>query len=306
MKKLLVKLIGFSVFFSITYLAVMLFTAVSTVFTGDIEAALFTNATANNGNYYRTEDLKKWLVDTSRGPHGLILGSSTAYRNIDANILSDSTGIDFFNCGSSSQTIQASCLLLRDIVKKKKIDYVLLDITPILWDEDINETAADWVVNNENTFNSISFRLAFYAADLTIWRYFVYFGIKRIIPFTKEHLQPALIGQYAGKGTVQVYENVPKEFSGYKEYRTISAANLSSLNDLVRLAGQESIKLYVYMPLPLNSSVDTTLLAGTPIEIWDGKGAGITDSMYYDSHHLTRNGTVKNTRWIAMLINQDK
>ncbi|MFN5441131.1 MAG: hypothetical protein ACK5AR_04685, partial [Flavobacteriia bacterium] len=125
-RKILRTLLAFCLFIS----AGLLVIALSTNFTLKLELKSFGHMTHWGSSFARIDEFESWAHQKPTQARGLIIGSSTAYRNINPYILSSATHIDWFNYGSSGQPPKISYFLLQDAFKKTKLDYVLLDIYP--------------------------------------------------------------------------------------------------------------------------------------------------------------------------------
>lgn len=308
MRVFLKNIIWFVCFFALFYLLVMFITLCSTYFTAEVEKVLFVNTQAGGSNYYRIPDAKKWLKDTSgTQPRGLLLGSSTVYRNINPYLLSERTGINFFNQGSSNQTLEASYVILKDILNENNdIDYLLLDVSPVLWEVGINVAAIDWGVNNRTPMTTVPFELVCRSSGVKVKRLYLYNIIKRLVPIGEDQIQPGFFTTYYGKGWVQVNNNTPRENVEQKEYSSISSVNKEALLGILDLVKQHSIHLFVYLSYPVKAEVDEKVISDIVPSYFTSKGAGLTDTMYYDSHHMYEVGVKINSEWIASYINSHK
>lgn len=308
MSRLLKNISVFLCFFAMFYLLVMFVTLCSTYFTAEVEKKLFVNTQAGGGNYYRIPDAELWLKDTSgTQPRGLLLGSSTVYRNINPYILSERTGINFFNQGSSNQTLEASYIILQEILKKyNHIDYMLLDVSPVLWQENIDGAAIDWGVNNRTPVSDIPFRMVLRCSSFKVKRLYLYNVFKRVVPIGKDQVVEGFFTTYYGKGWVRVNDNTPRENVENKVFSSISTANKEALLGILDLVNRHSIKLFVYISYPVKAKVDERVISDIVPEYFTSIGAGLSDSMYYDSHHMYENGINLNSEWIAQYINNHK
>ena len=59
----------------------------------------------------------------------LFLGASHTYRTFDPEIIEEKTGLNVFNAGSSSQQVQGSYYLLKDVYEKNGVEVVFFDVT---------------------------------------------------------------------------------------------------------------------------------------------------------------------------------
>ena len=124
-RKILQTLVAFVLFILVGLILI----ALSTNFTFKLEQKSFGHMTHWGSSFARIDEFENWAGQKPTKARGLIIGSSTAYRNINPHILQDRSHIDWFNYGSSGQPPKISYFLLQDAFKKTKLDYVLLDIT---------------------------------------------------------------------------------------------------------------------------------------------------------------------------------
>lgn len=59
-------------------------------------------------------------------------GASLCYRTFDTEILDSELGVNTFNTGSSSQTIDVTYYLLKECLDKNKVDHVFVELSPIM------------------------------------------------------------------------------------------------------------------------------------------------------------------------------
>ena len=144
LKKLLKTLLAFVLLIWVGLVLI----ALSTHFTLQLEQKSFGHMTHWGSSFARIDEFENWAHQKPTKARGLIIGSSTAYRNINPHLLSKATNIDWFNYGSSGQPPKISYFLLQDAFKKTKLDYVLLDIYPAVIALEGLESAHDLIYNS--------------------------------------------------------------------------------------------------------------------------------------------------------------
>lgn len=130
--------------------------ALSTNYTEIFEKYTFGNTDSNGFTHNRTLDFSNWI--SKKGKKGLILGSSTAYRNINPTILS-SNDMEWFNLGSSLQTPDISLILLEHMLNKYKVEAVLFDYYPDIIEYNNFESTMD-LIKNGNLSTQLKYQLA--------------------------------------------------------------------------------------------------------------------------------------------------
>jgi hypothetical protein len=101
----------------------------------------------------RYADFERWSKAEHSKPIALIVGSSTAYRNIDPYILDSLTRYTWFNLASSSQTVEVSAALAKiAYARLRRIDVLLIDVYPEISDIKNYESVYDWVNNSTLSF----------------------------------------------------------------------------------------------------------------------------------------------------------
>ncbi|MCB0699980.1 MAG: hypothetical protein H6551_01725 [Chitinophagales bacterium] len=305
MARFIKNILKFVLVLPLFYLAYLLLVACSTIFTLKIEALTFTNTKTAGSNYQRTIDLDKWIAKTSKNK-GLILGSSTAYKNINPYVLSERTGVDFFNNGSSSQCIFESAYLLDYVLENTEIEYLLLETFPGAWDMVGYETATDWVVNNYKPQRAYVFNTVKHANSLNLWLFYSYFYVKRSIPYTKDYLHYSPDeDNYKGLGFAYTRDSeFERVNSTYKSYDTISPLNKRSLERIINICREKNIKLILVMAKIFNADINKTILTQYDVPLIDCNNFQIDSTYYYDSHHMYGRGTDSFSRWLGDEFNQ--
>lgn len=97
MRQFVRKILRTLLAFVILTLAGLVLIALSTNFTLKLEQKSFGHMTHWGSSFARIDEFESWAHQKPTQARGLIIGSSTAYRNINPYILSSATHIDWFN-----------------------------------------------------------------------------------------------------------------------------------------------------------------------------------------------------------------
>lgn len=309
MRKVFFKILQFSAFLLATCFVLILVVASSTAFTPYFEKLLFTHVALNGDNYARTQDLSKWLKqqDTNR-KRALMLGGSTIFGNINPNILTDKTGVDFFCAASNGQPFVNSLYILEHCINEGgKPDFLFLGIDHMLWDITGVECSFDWVVNNPSPNRKYVFNMVKHADDYTLWVYYPYFVIKRMLPFTKEYFEKKPYNdEYAGKGFSCYDDKRPQErLLSVVPSKIMSTSNWNAFNKIVEICKQENIRLILFVPKFLNYTPDTRRFTALDAVMINATTMELDSTSYYDNSHLRCRGTTPYTLWIAEEFNKN-
>lgn len=291
MRAYIKDIVSFIIVLLIGISASLLLIAYSTNYTFLVEKIIFGNTNQWGSNYERSSDFISWVKKHDR-PKGLILGSSTAYRNINPFILDSITKIDWYNLGNSSQTLDISNELLLIALSKTKLDYVLLDLYPMLKEGDDYESTFDWIKNSTLT-NSEKFNLLKKVdVDTKIIFQFFYRSIKNTVPSTTLFISEEKNGSYLGKGFVcsdKLMSLATDTFTNSINHITLN----DDLSRLIALCNKENIKLIISITPELGKSNQVDFIDNSVVMINNDDFVNANNSYlyYYDSHHLTCEGS---------------
>jgi len=309
MRKLLYKILKFTCFFIPFSVFVMILVASSTVVTPALEKIVFTHPTELSVTYDRIKGLDTWLETEDTGQRGLIIGGSTVYININPNLLSSKTGIDFYVAANPAQPLLNSVEVLKYCLDNdKKIDYVILSIDHFLWDyKNGLVSSTNWLINDYKPARKHVFNMVANADNNYVWLYYAYVVVKRFLPYTKEYLK---INQ----------ENIRLEDKGYACYTTnvaradfkpefiqrrhLSEPNYNALREAIDLCKWKKIKIILFMPKILNSEFDRNELKEIDATILDATPAPVDAKLYYDNFHMQCDGATIYTSWLADEFNK--
>ncbi|MEY4991960.1 MAG: hypothetical protein RI948_836 [Bacteroidota bacterium] len=279
--KILITFIAFALFICVG----LIFIALSTHFTLKLEQKSFGHMTHWGSSFARIDEFESWTRQKPSKARGLIIGSSTAYRNINPHILSKATNIDWFNYGSSGQPPKISYFLLQDAFQKTKLAYVLLDIYPDVIALEGLESAHD-LVYNSRLHPWLKTQLVIRYPNTKLLLRYLYFYTKRVIPSKAHIIYDATNGTYTGKGFVcsnqpglQHY-NKPSKTQVIKDFQTlhdIAALCKSNGAQLILNINPELGKSFRLAPIYRSFKVITAPDFHNP-------------SHFYDTHHMTCEG----------------
>lgn len=298
MLKLLKNVLAFALFFAAFYFVLLLIIALSTTFTYKAENFMYKYSRISENELRKITEFYDWLEEEDSTEKGIILGSSTAYKNIDPAILTQKTGIDFFNCGTDAQHIAFSEKILRYVTEDHKINYLLLDVVPVLWENDSQESAIKWAAHNSYPYKS--FKMVAAENNITLWYYYFYFLMKRMIPSAKYAMEAPLPNWvYKGKGHLCIDNATNINYVNPEKYNKISTANIRALNRIAGICRDRNIKLIVSIPKVLNGDIDEKLVEVEGACFINAEDYSIDSFYLRDSHHMSCNGAARYSQWLG-------
>lgn len=302
MRRLLYRILLFLGFFSVFGLFFLAGVAYSTRWTVNIEEYCFPRPRLLGGTYMRSVELDEWLAHKGEVTKGLLLGGSTVYRNINPDIFSQKTGMDFFNLGSSSQTLANSSVLLKYAVSSSgDIKNVILCIDHVLWENSGLECSTDWLVNNYNPSKKYVLDMVLVAGKPLIYSTYMYKLIKSTLPGTREYIDSVIQNNevYYHKGFVCSSDETPRIMDAAVPIPEMSRKNRKALHEIVRLCKENNIHLTFLVPRLINAEYDLSEIKRFNHNIIDASVAPVDTSLFYDNYHLYCKGTAQYTQWIA-------
>gem|GEM_PF-3960967 len=310
MKKVLYRLIQFSGFFLLFCLVLIVLVSYTTPFTPYFEKMLLVNPYEMGENYERAKELDVWLEsnnDTAENGNGIMLGASTIFSNINPYILGEQTGIDFFCAASNGQPPISSLQLLKYCISTdKKIDFLFMGVDHILWDFGSNECTSEWVVNNYKPGRKYVFDMVRTTDDYTVWVYFAYFSIKRLLPGTKDEFTPKEGNDvYMGKGFTCCDDTRPsKKIMPEVAHKTMSEENHRALTEIIKICRENNIEIRLFIPGFLNYKPDIVFIETFGAPYIDATPAVLDSTYYYDNWHLYCSGTTAYSYNVAALLKE--
>jgi len=201
MSRFLKRLIQLVVLFVLSILVGLVLIALSTNFTLKLEQKSFGHMTHWGSSWERISEFETWASGTSAKPRGLIIGSSTTYRNLNPYAFEAQMPINWFNYGSSGQSPAISLLLLQHAFERCHIDYVVFDIYgPVAQLEGL-ESAHDLIYNSKLNF-WLKTKLVCGYPEGKLWLRYLYFYTKQFVPSKAYVIQDPKNGTYLKKGFV--------------------------------------------------------------------------------------------------------
>ncbi len=280
-RKILLSLVAFVLFI----LFGLILIALSTNFTLKLEQKSFGHMTHWGSSFARIDEFESWAGQKPTKARGLIIGSSTAYRNINPHILQDRSHIDWFNYGSSGQPPKISYFLLQDAFKKTKIDYVLLDIYPKVIALEGLESAHD-LIYNSRLHPWLKTQLVVRYPNTKLLLRYLYFYTKRVIPSKAHIIYDPTNGSYTGKGFVCSNQPGLNKFKTARRVQKVP--DFQTLHDIAALCKANGAQLILNINPELGKSFRLApiyrgfkVITSTNFQ---------NPSYYYDSHHMTCEG----------------
>lgn len=201
MRRFLTKILQFALLFLSCIWLCLALIALSTNWTLQYEYKYFGHRTHWGSSLERVAEFEHWAAQKSKQAKGLIVGSSTAYRNMNPHILSDQTHINWFNYGSSNQSPKMSYYLLEQALQQTHLDYVLLDIYGPIVNNDGLEAAFDLVYNSDLASWQKT-KLLWHYPNVQLWLRYGYYYTKNLLPCPTYIIKDSTNGTYLKKGFV--------------------------------------------------------------------------------------------------------
>jgi hypothetical protein len=301
MKKFCLGIFGILVIFIITLPLLYITVAISTNLTPIIESLLFGTTREDGNSYVRMTDYKVWSELKLNEQKGLILGSSTAYRNINPFILDTITKINWFNLANTSQSPVVSLALLKQIVNSQSgnIDYVLLDACIPIIENNGYESAFDLIANSKMDFIQKA-DLFFIEPSFKMLNHFSYKTIKNAVPSQDYLLRNDNNGHYLGKGfTCSLNSRKKLSLSDFpKGVQYFKMTN--EINQIKELCDEKEITLFINLAPVLN--FDTFIFNTKGINLILNDDFNNRLDFFYDSHHMNCDGANFYTEKLALKL----
>jgi hypothetical protein len=287
-------------FFGIGVLSIHSAVAISTNFTPRLETQLFGQTNEWGNSYNRITDFKSWEKSLSNGPKGIILGSSTAYRNINPFILDDVTKMNWFNLGSSSQSPVVSLALLKQITESPShdISFVLFDVSVPVIDNNGYESVFDLITNSKL---EVSHKLELFSIEpsLKMLNHLIYRSVKASLSGRDYLIKNQSNGEYLGKGfTCSPSANTEFHLSDF-ESGVQSLRMTQEINEIIELCKEEKIQLIINVSPVLNH---TTRIEIRSDNIITNDEFNDSTAIYFDALHFNCKGSAVYSRKLASKI----
>jgi hypothetical protein len=293
MRKFIFKIVGFLLLFLSCIWLVLALIALSTNWTLQYEYKYFGHRTHWGSSLERVNEFEQWATHKTQQPKGLLIGSSTAYRNLNPHILSDQTHINWFNYGSSNQSPKMSYFLLQQAFARTKLDYVLLDIYGPIAKHDGLEAAFDLIYNSELNWWQKT-QLLWRYPNTKLWLRYGYFYTKKILPCPTYIIQDSTNGTYLKKGFV--CSNQPALQHPNKAQKSQKIPDFTELQQIAKLCQANKARLILNIAPSLKASfvLPTTFRKYPVIHIKHFNNP----RHFYDDHHMTCEGATAYTQRI--------
>ncbi len=249
-------------------------------------------------SYQRSTDYQNWK-NQKIYKRGLILGSSTAYRNINPAILDSFTNLKWFNLGSTSQTLDISFELLKYAISNNKINAVILDIFIPLLKNNGEECSLDLIKNSilptEVKMNIIKIT----GKNFKIINQFFYREIKKYIN-SNNNVDNYLNDLYQTKGFV--LNNKPSKLLLNKNIQEL-ILDYKKFDAIIKYCNNQNIQLFINIAPIVNSTYKQNIdYSNYIIYNQDFITNKTLENSFYDTHHLTTIGSFLYTHHILNKI----
>lgn len=273
--------------------------AYSTNYTRKLESGVYGINFQWGSTYERSREFVEWAGKNDGAPKALIIGPSTAYRNIEPHILDSATGLNWFNLASSAQSLRNSYSLLQYALTKTKVQYVVLDVYEGAYGESY-ESTMDWIINSNLSFGRKYELFSNATPDVKMINQFLYRAVKSVIRH-KDHMNnDPTNGSYAGKGFVCSNNDGALKSNTYPAKNCTIQPN-ATIFKIAELCRNNNIKLIVNIAPVLSQH---TITKGWPSDyklinnddLAAQPGAYV---MFSDSHHMTCAGANIYTHYLV-------
>jgi hypothetical protein len=297
MRRLLTKLLQFALLFLSCIWFALALIALSTNQTLQYEYNYFGHRTHWGSSIERVAEFEHWAQQKSPHPKGLIIGSSTAYRNINPHLLSEQTHINWFNYGSSNQSPKMSYFLLEQALQQTHLAYVLLDIYGPITNNNGLEAAFDLVYNSDLASWQKT-KLLWHYPNVQLWLRYGYYYTKNILPCPTYIIQDPTNGTYLKKGFVCSNQPALQHYNKAQQAQKIQKIpDFPELQQIAKLCQAHGSKLI----LNISPSLDGDFLLPSSFKKYPliQIKAFHTPRHFYDSHHMTCEGASEYTQRVG-------
>lgn len=279
------RILRLGLLFLLSILVGLVLIALSTNWTLKLELKSMGHQTHWGSSWERITEFEQWAKAPSKQPRGLIIGSSTAYRNINPYALDAATNLNWFNYGSSGQPPAISLQLLAHAFAQCHLDYVLLDIYgPVAQLEGL-ESAHDLIYNSKlDWWNKTKMLCRFPEGKL--WLRYAYFYTKQLVPSRAYVIEDPKNGTYLKKGFVCSNQPALKQYKkAPKRYNVPDFPELSEIAALCKAHGAKLI-LNISPSLEGSFSLPSAFKKYPIIQVKSFHNP----AHFYDTHHMTCEG----------------
>ena len=298
------------IYFFVTFI-LLLFVAFTVVvyYPGNsLEKSLIGRSSNNDFTNHRQNDFLNWLNIEEKEKNSLLLiGASKTYRGLNPSLF-NVNGYSSFNAGGSSQQLDVSYFVLKEVLRYKQVNTLILGITPKLWSSDTyQERVAKMVFNSPKPNTSLISWLVARSLNPKLYMQYLYFNLKRVI-LSKNDLSTIKIldgnQEYKSDGFVysikKNYPSVRKTESD--EVFEISGKSEDYLKKIISIGIDNEIDLYFFIApsLEKDSVVVPDFLDSQMVLNYHD--FNIPDSLFYDLDHLKGEGANLLTKDIIRVL----
>jgi hypothetical protein len=241
-----------------------------------------------------------WESQNSKLPKGIILGSSTAYRNINTDALMKKTSINWFNLASSSQTPEISSLIIRRIVKDTNIKFVILDIYGELSNVNSYESIFD-LINNSRFNIKDKLNLLLIDPNPKLMDIIIYRKIEEMTSGRLLRTPSGHNGIYLKNGSTYSNQKKNKFPQHDLKFKLLEINNNESIKEIIKYCSEKDIKLIINIAPILFTNQYSKI--DYPYIIFNDE-LNIANKLFYDSHHMIGEGSIQYSKILGNKINQ--
>jgi hypothetical protein len=273
----------------------------TTYFTPNFEKSTFNHIIPSGNSYDRSNDFNLWEKSKIAGDRGIILGSSTAYRNINTDTLSALTKINWFNLGSSSQTPSISLILLKNIEKSTPVKFILFDLNETIIELSPEESCRD-LIQNSMFSAAIKFELFLLSPNTGTFDQLCFRLMKQISNGKIFIGEPDKAdGKYLKNGsTFTQRKSISYKLDESKiETQIIKASE--EINKIIKFCTEKKIDLYLNVA-PVFGKKSLLKISYSKVIINDELFN--SNNLFYDTYHMHGLGSILYTKNLASKINK--
>lgn len=279
------RILRLGLLFILSILVGLVLIALSTNLTLKLEQKSFGHMTHWGSSWERITEFEKWATSISAKPRGLIIGSSTAYRNLNPYIFESHTAVNWFNYGSSGQSPAISLTLLQHAFERCHFNYVVFDIYGPVVELEGLESAHDLIYNSKLDF-WLKTKLVCGYPEGKLWLRYLYFYTKKLVPSSAYVIEDPKNGTYLKKGFVCSNQPALKQYKkAPKRYKVPDFAELSEIAAHCKAHGSKLI-LNISPSLEGSFSLPAAFKKYPIIQVKSFHNP----AHFYDTHHMTCEG----------------
>ena len=280
------------------------------------------------GAYYEDRWNEFYSIDETKNVNIIFLGSSHCYRSFIPSVFDSINNISSFNLGSSSQTPQTSYFVLKEALRYKKVDKVILEVysgSISTFDNFANALLNFDMIKSIDVKVPLMLTADNYTdmleAILPAYRYNNYLSTlyKNIEVKDVSVSEDGLTMKYSDKGYVKTIAGSSFVFKSNFDSVIIdrtqfSDKNINSISMISEMCKENNIEL-ILVTQPLNpnyyrsiknysvfhNTIDSIAINNN-IKYIDGNyhpEIGLTHKDFYDTGHMLYSGAVKFSTWFA-------